>query len=138
MNSKPNSRKKDDNDSLNIKNIFIGTVLGMVMFFGLTSLYTLLYLENSGNASMFKPIGIIFGFLGASLGGFITARPIRKKGAIFGGITGATVALTLSVVLFFVNNSSAGMGIFIFMGVTLLGGIIGGITAVNLKIKKKY
>ena len=71
-------------------------------------------------------------------GGFFSVRPIKEKGAIYGALSGAIISVLVTTVLFLINNSSAGSGIFIVMGLILAGGIVGGITAVNLKTKKKY
>lgn len=130
------SRREDKKSPIN--NILISTIIGSILYFGFLAVFALCALNSDFNASTYMPVGIIIGFLTATIGGFMAVKPLKQKGALYGAITGLAQALVCSVALFAVNKGVAGTGIFILIAATVAGGIAGGITAVNLKIKKKY
>lgn len=137
MSSKQNRRKEDSKSSL-INKMIIGSFFGFLIFFAFIAFYALVSLKTGGDVSMYKPAGWFMAFVSGVISGFVSVRPIKEKGAIYGALSGAVVSLAVAAVLFFINNSSAGSSIFILMSLIVAGGVAGGITAVNLKIKKKY
>lgn len=138
MSSKNIKRHGEDSKSVPINKIVIGSIWGIIAFFVFIALYALFSLKTGGETSLYKPAGWFFGFLSGFIGGFVSVRPVKQKGAIYGAVSGSAISLLVAIVLFFINNSSAGSGVFVLMGLILAGGIAGGITAVNLKFKKKY
>ena len=136
--SSQHSRRKEDSKSTFFNKLLIGSILGFLVFFAFVALYALVSLKTNGDTSLYKPAGWIMGFISGVIGGFVSVRPIKEKGAIFGALSGATVSFLVATVLFLINNSSAGSSVFVIMGLIIAGGIAGGITAVNLIIKKKY
>ena len=138
MSSKNIKKHGEDSKSVPINKIIIGSFFGFLAFFVFIAIYTLFSLKTGGEMSLYKPAGWVFGFLSGFIGGFVSVRPVKQKGAIYGAVSGVAISLLVATVLFFINNSSAGSGVFVLMGLILAGGIAGGITAVNLKFKKKY
>ncbi len=138
MHNKTKSKRREDKSDNFLLKIFIGVLIGCIVFFVGTALYAMLSLKIGGEESYYKVIGWIIGFFSGASAGFASVRTIKEKGVLFGGVTGLLVSVIIASVLFIVNNSSAGRGIFILMPLMVAGGIAGGITAVNLKIKKKY
>lgn len=129
--------RKEENSSP-IFNIFLGSVMGSILFFCLMALFAVAALKSGTDKSMYIPAGMVFGFLSGLSGSFIAVRPLKEKGAIYGCIVGLINSLISSLVLFVVNKGVAGSGIFVLMTLITAGGIAGGIIAVNLKFKKRY
>lgn len=121
-----------------IFNIFLGSVTGSVIYFCLIAFFALAALKSGTDKSMYIPAGMFLGFLSGLSGSFISVRPLKEKGVIYGGIVGLINSLISSLVLFVINKGIAGSGIFILIALITLGGMAGGIIAVNLKFKKRY
>ncbi len=132
------SRSKEKNVS-SLNKIVIGSVTGTMLFFCIVSLFAYLSLKTEAfSSSLYMPMGLVSGALSAFSGGFIAVRPIRKKGAAFGALTGFAQALICSAAAFFINGNKVGSGLFILMAVITVLGSAGGISAVNLKAGKRY
>ena len=133
------SSRSKESDSLNYKNILIGSVLGSVLFFVLISLFSLMLLKSEiVSASFYMSSGLISGAVSAFIGGFAAVRPVKKNGAVAGALAGFIQALICSAAVFFINDNNSGTSIFILMGLIIAFSVAGGISAVNLKIKKRY
>lgn len=135
-NSKPSRR--DNKDETPIMKIIIGSILATVMYFAVIAVYAAFALNSVMSVSTYMPAGMIVGAITGFLGGFVSVRPLKEKGLLYGLISGAIQAIICSVVLFIVNGGTAGNGIFILCALIVLFSVLGGISAVNLKMKKKY
>ncbi len=131
-----NSRKEENVSS--VSKIFLSAVAGGILYFALLAVFAVLALKNGFDSSVYMPVGMFAGFITAMLGGFVTVRPIKKNGAVFGALCGLIQAILCALILFVANKAVAGTHIFILMAVIIAGGALGGIIAVNLKIKKRY
>ncbi len=139
MPNKSKTSRSKENNSMNYNKIIISSVVGTVMFFALISIFALLALKSDAfSQSVFIPIGYISAAVSACSGGYISVRPVKKNGALLGALTGFVQALISSAVLFFINDKNTGSGIFIFMLLIIVFSTLGGISAVNLKVRKKY
>ena len=130
--------RKDEKNKFSIGKICIISTIGVVIFFALLASFSVFALKNGINQSSYLPVGLISGGLSGFIVGFIVVRPVKSKGIVYGALTGFIQALFCSVILFIANNATAGTGIFILSGINILFASLGGITAVNLKFKKKY
>lgn len=138
MSGKNKSTRRNEESGNNYVRILIGSAVSAVIFFVLLALFALFSLKNGTNGSVYVPAGIAFALLSGLAGGFATVRPIKQKGVPYGALSGFIASLFCSAVLFIVNGSKAGSGLFVLAGIMILGGAAGGIGAVNLKVKKKY
>ncbi len=138
MQGKSKKTRRDDNKTSHVTKIIAGSVVGSVLFFVLLAVFAASALKTDIAASSYMPAGIILGALSAFVGGFISVRPLKEKGMPYGALSGLFQALICSIVLFVANKASVGTGVFILMAAVTAGSIAGGISAVNLKIKKKY
>ncbi len=133
-----NSRVKEKDFSL-LNRVLIASAVGSAMFFALVALFSFAVLKTDMfSSSSYMFFGIISAALSSFLCGFITVRPIKKNGIANGALSGLVQALICSAVMFFVNGNKSGVGIFIMMAVFVVFSALGGISAVNLKVKKKY
>lgn len=139
MSAKSNRTRRDEKkqSSPYIK-ILIGSLTGGALFFILIAFAAVAALKSGFSSSAYMPLGIALGALSAFAGGFIAVRPVKQRGAPYGALTGILQAIICAVVLFIANGYKAGNGIFILSAVMILCSVLGGIVAVNLKIKKKY
>ena len=137
-NKTKNSRTKENN-SVDYSKIIIGSVTGTIIFFALIALFSAVSLKSDlFSKSSYMPLGLISAFFSSFIGGFITVRAIKKNGALLGALTGLIQALVSSAVVFFINERNSGTGIFILMTVIIIAGAVGGISAVNMKSRKKF
>lgn len=137
MPAKTKKTRKEENVSP-ISKIILGAVVGVVLYFALLAAFALFALNNGIDSSVYMPVGMFAGVVTAMIGGFAAVRPIKKNGAAFGALCGLIQAMLCALMLFVANKAAAGTGIFILMAVIVMGGVLGGIIAVNLKIKKRY
>lgn len=137
MSSKQRNNKDESSKSF-ITKIAVGTAVSVIMYFALIALYAAVSFKSGASSSMYMPVGIVMGIISGFAGGFAAVRPIKQKGAIYGALCGFASAILCSAALFIINGNKAGNGIFILIAAMILGGAAGGISAVNLKIKKKY
>lgn len=139
MPDKSRSSRSKDNNSSYLNKIIFGSVTGTVLFFTLISLFALIILKTDVfSSSLYMPMGLISGALSAFISGFVAVRPVRKNGAAYGALTGFVQALICSAAAFFINGNKVGSGLFILMAVITALGCAGGISAVNLKVRKRY
>ena len=138
MNKKAKSSRREDKNDIDYIKILISSVLSAIIYFVILALYAGLALKSGSDSSGYMPVGMITGAVTGFLCGFIAVRPIKQKGALYGMVSGLIHALICMIVLFAVNNLSAGKGIFILSAIIVICAITGGIAAVNLKIRKKY
>lgn len=131
------SRREEKSDAPFIK-IIIGAVSATVLYFVILAAYAAFALKSGAGASSYMPAGIVAGIITGLMSGFAAVRPIKQKGALYGALSGLLQALLCTVILFIVNQGSAGNGIFILSAVIIVCGMLGGIAAVNMKKKKKY
>lgn len=138
MQGKSKKSRREESSASPIIKIIIGSSAGSILYFAMLAVFATLALKSNVSSSSYMLIGNLIGALTGFISGFATVRPIKEKGAIYGGLTGLLQALICATVLFIVNKASAGSGIFIMIAVIIIAGIAGGITGVNLKTKKKY
>lgn len=130
--------KKESKSGFPISRIVIMSLIGTLLFFAFAALFSFIVLKSSVSSSAYMPAGLLLGAISALISGFGSVRPVKEKGVLYGGLTGLFQALVCSVVLFIVNGGVAGTGIFILSAIIIIASAVGGIAAVNLKIKKKY
>ncbi len=133
-----NKPRKDDKNKFSIGKICTISVISTVLFFVMIALFSYFALKKGITQSVYLPVGLAIGGLSGFSGGFAVVRPIKEKGIMYGALSGFIQSLLSSVFLFIFNNGSAGTGILILSGIIIFFASLGGITAVNLKIKKKY
>lgn len=138
MSSKQRNAKKYDGPKSIITKIAVGTTVSAVMYFALIALYAAVSFKSGASSSMYMPVGIVMGAISGLAGGFAAVRPVKQKGVLYGSLCGFASAILCSAALFIINGNKAGNGIFILIAAMVFGGAAGGVSAVNLKIKKKY
>lgn len=138
MKIKQKKKRREDSNVSPVGKIAIGAAISATIFFALIALFAYISLESGMNTETYLPAGLFIALLSGIAGGFAAVKPIKEKGAFYGVLSGLSAAIITSLILFAVNDASAGNGIFITAGLMIAGGILGGILAVNLKIKKKY
>lgn len=138
MGGKSKSSRREEKSAAPFIKIVIGSAVASALYFIILAFFSAFALNSGMSASSYMPAGMAVGAVTGFAGGFIAVRPIKEKGALYGLITGAMQAVICSVVLFVVNGASAGNGIFILSALIAVFAIIGGISAVNLKMRKKY
>lgn len=138
MQERAKKSRRDENKASPISKIMIGAVFGSILYFTLLAIFASFALKSNVSMSSYMPAGMVFGAITAFVGGFAAVKPIKEKGAVYGALTGLVQALICSIVIFIVNGAVAGTGIFILMALIIAASAGGGITAVNLKHKKKY
>lgn len=135
--SKNNRSKENSSSSLN--RILIASFIGSALFFAFVSLISVVILKtNAFTTSLYMPLGLVSGAASSFLCGFMAVRPVKKNGAATGALSGLVQALICSATVFFINGNKSGIGIFVLMAVIAVFSSLGGISAVNLKAKKRY
>lgn len=131
------SRNENNISNLIIKAVICG-LISSVLYFVMIAVFTAAALKSGISASSYMPAGFIIGAITGFTGGFIIARLVKIKGALYGLLNGGVQALICAVALFVLNGGSLGKGIIILSGIIIGSAIAGGVAGVNLKMKKKY
>lgn len=138
MGGKTKSSRKESKYNTKLIKVSVGALVSTVLFFILLAIFAAMSLKSGFSASLYLPAGLAVGAVSGFIGGFLCVRPIKEKGALYGLISGLVQAAVCCAVLFAVNGGAAGNGLFILFGIINAFSVLGGIAAVNLKIKKKY
>ncbi len=139
MPQKLKSSRSNETSAPDFKRIIPGSLFGTFLFFVLIVLFSVTALKTDFlSSAAYMPLGIFSGAMSSFSGGFISVRPTRKKGALLGILSGLFQAFLITAILLFIYADNPGSGLFIFMAVITVFGLLGGISAVNLKMKKKY
>lgn len=131
------SRNENAIKSPVLKSVFCGAI-SSILFFIFIVTFAFIALNSGISPSVYMPAGLIIGAITGFLNGFIAAKLTKEKGVLFGLLSGTVQALICSVVLFFANGNSAGKGMLIVSILIIVLSAVGGITGINLKMKKKY
>lgn len=133
-----NSSKNDKNISSHlIKIIFCGFISSLI-YFGLIAVFAAAALKSDFSTSSYMVAGLIIGAITGFSGGFIISKVLKEKGALYGAVCGCVQALISTIILFMINGGTAGKGMLILSAIIIVFSVAGGISGVNLKIKKKY
>lgn len=132
------SNGKDEKNKNPIKRIVLFSAAGCLFYYLMLMLFSLVAMKKGLNASYYIPVGFALGAFSSLLCGFSVVRPLKQKGAFYGLITGVFQAIMISAVLFAANKGSVGIKTLILAAIVSFFAAVGGIAAVNLKIKKKY
>ncbi len=135
---KAKSARKEEKRDEPIKRILISAAAGSAVYFIIIALFAFFALKNGTQGSLYMPAGMVMGAISGFLSGFTAVRPVKEKGVPYGTLTGFIQSVINSIVLFVANKGSAGTGLFILAAIVIIMAAIGGVSAVNLKIKKKY
>lgn len=138
MGGKSKSSRREDKYKAPYVKILIGAVSASILYFIILAVFAVIALNSGVSSSSYMPAGLAAGAATGFAGGLIAVKPIKEKGALYGLIAGVIQAVICSAVLFAVNSASAGNGVFILSALIVAFAAAGGISAVNLKMKKKY
>ncbi len=139
MPSKIKLKRPSETESSGLNRVFISSVIGTAMFFALLAVFSVLVLKSDAfSQSMYMPLGLVSAAVSSFICGFVAVRPARKNGAVTGGLSGLFQALICAAAVFLINKNKCGTGVFILMAVIVVFSALGGISAVNMKVKKKY
>lgn len=103
----------------------------------LLSVFSLLITKSDLGTAITTVFAVLSFAFSAFIAGFIAVRPKRKDGIVTGLFASLPVLLISALVLLGVKGGSPGYTIFITLGCQLLFGVIGGITAANLRSKSR-
>lgn len=110
-----------------------GCLIGTIVFFALTALFALICLKKDFPQSSYRIVMLIFGAISGFLCGFISVKPIKKRGMITGALCAIPLFLAvISVSVFFNHTGLSGIS-WIFLGISLLFSALGGVLAANKK-----
>lgn len=131
------SRNINTGKSPVLKAVICG-LISSVIYFIIIAVLSFFALKSGFSSSEYMLFGFISGAVSGFINGFITAKLTKEKGALFGLLSGFIQAIVCSAVLFLANGGTAGKGMLI-LSILIIGlSAVGGVTGVNMKIKKKY
>lgn len=111
-----------------IKELFISVLITIVMFI----LLSLVVCYTSVSENVIDYLVIAISCISLIIGGFKTAKQIKKNGIIYGGILGVIYILVLYILSGLIcMNFSLSMSSIYMIILSILGGALGGILGVN-------
>lgn len=128
-------KKKSASQSNTVRNtamkILIGSVVGMVVFFVLSLLASLILWKNDSAPSAYGYVIIAIGALAGFVGGFTAVRPTRKNGIASGMLSAVLPCSVIFLTSVLIARGGVSVYGWIFLAVYILVSAVGGIVAVN-------
>lgn len=116
--------------------IYAAAIISEIISLCLLLSFFSVLITKSDLGAIVTAVFAVFSFaISAFISGFIAVRPKRKDGIVTGLLASLPVFLISSLVLLGVKGGNPGYTIFITLGAQLIFGIVGGITAANLRSK---
>lgn len=134
------SAKKRQNSNENIrlqmgKQILMGSIIGTILFFLMILTFSFLIIKSDISDSLQNIISFLSAIASAFIGGYASAFRLKSKGLIRGIISAFVQAIIVAVILLSVLQD-LGLRTILMIIAMMLGGAIGGITAVNKRKKR--
>ncbi len=132
----PKNKKKKRNDKscadkLIIKSVLTGSAVGIVSFFALTSILTLLALMQDFDESYYTPLIFFASGFSAFTGGFTAVVPLKRNGLPLGLLSVLPMFFFIIAVANLVSEKGIGLLGWVALGIMLITGALGGIVAAN-------
>lgn len=138
----PKNKKKKRNDKtgadkLIIKSVLIGSAAGIVCFFALTSILTLLAYTQDLEESYYTALIFFASGSSAFAGGFTAVLPLKRNGLVLGLLSVLPTFFFIAGVAGIVSRTGIGVLGWIALGIMLTMGALGGIIAANKRKRVK-
>lgn len=109
--------------------IIVGSTVGVALFFALTALASAISLKFDFDESKYKYMVIAIGALVGFLCGYITVRPVRKKGPLLGAVSVVPASMIILLFSFYFGHGGIGAIGWIFALVSIVFAMLGGAVA---------
>lgn len=117
-------------------NLVKGGLIGSAVFIALTLIICSLLLKTDSSRDTYLPLLMIISALSGITSGYSSVRPKRENGLI-NGLTASIVPAIIMLIAMSVAFKGFSVFELVVVACCLFGGLIGGISAVNLKKKRK-
>lgn len=111
----------------------IGAIFGTAVFFILLALFSLLCLKKDIAPETYKPVVFACGIVSGMLCGYISVKPIKKRGIVFGAVSALPMMSGISVFAVLFSKNGLTISGWIFALMIIISSAIGGIVAANKK-----
>lgn len=128
---------KTSADKLIIKSVLTGSAVGIVSFFALTSILTLLAYTQDFEESYYPALIFFAGGFSAFIGGFAAVLPLKHNGLPLGLLSVLPAFFFIVGVAGIVSKTGIGFLGWIALAIMLTMGALGGIIAANKRKKVK-
>lgn len=123
-------------NSVIIKGVLFGVLTGGMIIAALLCLCAIIFVySNSLPGQYAEYIMLFIDFLGGLFGGYISARIIKARGIIWGGVCGLMLFFIILIAGMSTSDSTLTVSTLFKLLSLLISGIIGGIKGVNRKEK---
>lgn len=138
----PKNKKKKRNDKtgaekLIIKSVLIGSVAGIVCFFALTCVLTLLAYTQDLEESYYTALIFFASGSSAFAGGFTAVLPLKRNGLVLGLLSVLPTFFFIVGVASVVSRTGIGVLGWTALAIMLATGALGGIVAANKRKRVK-
>lgn len=123
-------------NSVIIKGVLFGVLTGGMIIAALLCLCAVIFVySNSLPGHYVEYIMLVIDFLGGLFGGYISARIIKARGILWGGVCGLMLFFIILIAGMSTSDSTLTVSTLFKLLSLLISGIIGGIKGVNRKEK---
>lgn len=138
----PKNKKKKRNDKtsadkLIIKSVLIGSAAGIVSFFALTSILTLLAYTQDLEEGYYTALIFFASGLSAFVGGFTAVLPLKRNGLVLGLLSVLPSFFFIAGAAGIVSRTGIGVLGWTALAIMLATGALGGIVAANKRKRVK-
>lgn len=123
-------------DKISISHALKGGVIGIVILILCVLISVVLILKANLNEQFYMPILLLCVLFSGLISGYVSSRKTRNNGLLHGSMAAVLPSLVLLVATSVAGKSFDAVS-FIPISVMIVFGAMGGIMAVNLRIKKK-
>lgn len=135
---KKSNRREENVGMMPIKRAGICSVIGTALYFVEIIAFSAAEMHLMLGAETYLPAGLTAAFISAFIGGFFALIKDKKKALPIGALSGVLQAAISDALLIIINNGAVGKGLVLNAVVSVLGAVIGGVVAANIKTKVKY
>ncbi len=131
--------RRDRGENLNsrvIKGVIRGAVVGAVFFFLFLTAFSAVILKFDLKGDAIKVFPFLSVALSSFIGGFVSAIKPKKNGAALGALSSVAVT-AVSLVAAAVTSGTVGKTFLFAVLASFAAGVLGGISAVNIKSNRK-
>ena len=109
--------------------IIIGSAVGVALFFALTALASLIGLKLDINEEKYKYLIVAIGSLVGFICGYITVKPVQRKGLLLGAVSVVPADFIILLFSFYFGHGGIGSVGWLFALISVVFAALGGTVA---------
>lgn len=134
---KSNRKRREDKAGSDMLSVMLKAfAVGILSLFVFLTLVSFSVISADASKSLYPVFALVCVGLSAFVGGFYAARRLRKRGLAVGALSQLGTVVLVTVISLIINRS-LGLSILLLPAATVIFGGLGGLAAVNLRLRRR-